>query len=270
MSALLTVLCIGDIIGQPGRLALRAGLQSIQEEHRVDFSIANIENATNGFGLSTEVYQELNALNLDAFTSGNHAFSKRKDIALYEQSPKLTRPLNFPKRVIGTGIRYLPCKDHTIAVVNLIGRVFMRPVDCPFQAIESELAAIRKQTPIIFVDLHAEATSEAQAMAWFLSKHVSCVYGTHTHVQTADDRILDGHTAAISDIGMCGSERSILGMEKEPIINEFLSQVSSRKEPARCLPYMINGILVSVDAKTGKASRISRVNKRIDNIKDAT
>ncbi len=258
MSDTIKVLCIGDLVGKPGRLMLKSWLPRIQKEHGINITIANIENISGGFGVTVKSYEELKELDIQVFTSGNHIYDKREIMSEFHRMPKLIRPLNFIEGAPGNGIRIFKYNTLKIAVVNLIGRVFMNTVDCPFRVMEKALAEIQKETPIIIVDFHAETTSEKQAMGWFLDGKVSAVYGTHTHVQTADERLLDNGTAFISDIGMTGAKDGILGMEREPVISRFLSQLPAKFQVSASSKRMINGIILTLN-HNGKATHIERV-----------
>ena len=258
----ISVLCIGDVVGKPGRAVLESHLPYIQREHNVDFTIANIENSASGFGFTKKIYDELYNVGIDAFTTGNHVYDKREVLSYFDTLEKVSRPLNFDSDHPGAGVCYYTVNTHRIAVINMMGRVFMPPTNCPFRCIEKNIDDIKKNADIIILDFHTEATSEVTAMGWFLSQKVSLVFGTHTHVQTADERILKKHTAFISDIGMTGSEDGILGMEKNLIITQFLNNLPIRKEVATRYPLMINGIIVHIDPKTGKALSIERIYRR--------
>ena len=255
----ITVLCIGDIVGNPGRNLLLKHVISLQKKHNIDFTVANIENAAGGFGVTPKVYQELGGLPIHVFTSGNHIYDKHEIMTQFHHLPKVIRPLNFAPGAPGEGIRIVQWNHLKIAVVNLIGRIFMAPSDCPFRTIRDKLKEIQKETPIIIVDFHGEATSEKQAMGYFLDGDVSIVFGTHTHVQTADERVLEKGTAYISDLGMTGAKNGILGMEPTAILNRFLTGLPARFEPEKQKPVMINAIKVIVDTKSGKAQKIERI-----------
>lgn len=255
----LNILCIGDIVGRPGRTVLQSYLTQIQKKYRIHFTIANIENSSGGFGVTDKVYKELKLLPIQAFTSGNHIYDKKEILNTLQDYSLLIRPLNFPKGNPGVGYRIFTINEHKIAVINLIGRVFMGNYDCPFQTIEYLLPEIQKQADIIIVDFHAEATSEKQALGWFLDGSVACVYGTHTHVMTADDRILEKGTAFISDVGFVGALNSILGMTKEPIITKFFNQMPAKFEVPKTGPSIFNGIVIEVDLDQKIATSIQRI-----------
>ena len=264
----LSILCIGDIVGRPGRQLLIQKLAEIQDEHNIDFTIANLENAASGFGITKKTYAELAGLSIQAFTSGNHIYAQRDSLSYFDSFTKLVRPLNYPPNSPGVGVRSFSTNGTSIAIVNLIGQVFMAPVDCPFQAITNCLDTLKKENDIVIVDFHTEATSEIQAMGWHLTEKASCVFGTHTHVMTADDHILDDYTAYISDIGMVGSGNSILGMEKSAILSQFTTHISCRKKPSLLPPYIFNAIKIDVDPKTGQALSIKRIQKSFSKLRN--
>ncbi|MEJ2110673.1 MAG: TIGR00282 family metallophosphoesterase [Acidobacteriota bacterium] len=227
------VLFIGDIFGKPGRRMVHETLHSLLHQHRIDFCIANIENAAAGFGITPKIADEFLNLGIDLLTSGNHIWDKRGIAPYLMEQPRLLRPHNYPKSTPGTGV-YIGNTNCgvRIGVVNLQGRVFMADIDCPFTIGLETIEKIRKQTPLVIVDFHAEATSEKQAMGWYLDGHVSAVIGTHTHVQTADERILPRGTAFITDIGMTGPHDSVIGSIPDLSIDRFLRQMPNRLEPA--------------------------------------
>ncbi|MCK5139607.1 MAG: TIGR00282 family metallophosphoesterase, partial [Thermodesulfovibrionia bacterium] len=210
------VLFVGDIVGEPGRKALRQGLPKLVEKLKIDFIIANAENAAGGFGITKPIGEELFAYGIDVLTSGNHIWDKKEAITYIPQEHRLLRPANYPERVPGKGsIVTSTDTGEKIAVLNISGRVFMRQIDCPFSVSEREIQKLKEQTGIIVVDFHGEATSEKLAFGWFLDGKVSAVIGTHTHVQTADETILPKGTAYITDVGMTGPVNSVIGIKKE-------------------------------------------------------
>ncbi len=258
----LTILCVGDVVGKPGRHALAQLLLEVQRNHHIDVTIANIENAAGGHGVTVPVYQEIGRHNIQVFTSGNHIYDKHEIMSQMDKCPRLIRPLNYSQKAPGKGSYITNYNGIKIAVVNLIGRVFMNPTDCPFRAIEAHLEALKAEAQIVIVDFHAEATSEKQAMGWFLNGKVSLVYGTHTHVQTADEHILDKGTAYITDIGMTGASNGILGMQLDPILNRFLTGLPSKFDTPKNGPVQLNAVKLEVDVKTGKALSIARIFER--------
>ena len=257
------ILFIGDIVGRPGRRVVRELLPGVVKEHGVELVIANAENAAAGFGITRDTVDELLECGIHLFTTGNHVWDKREVLGFIDEYPTLLRPANYPEGCPGIGHTVVKTAAGTpVAVVNLAGRVFMHPSDCPFRTAQALVEKIRRETPIILVDIHAEATSEKQALGWFLDGKVSAVLGTHTHVQTADEVVLPGGTAYLSDAGMTGPHNSIIGIEKEMIIDRFLTGMPCRFEVARG-DVRLQGAVVSVDPQTGKAHSIKRVNLRL-------
>ncbi len=258
----LSILCIGDIIGKPGRAFLKQHLKTIQQEHHIDFTVANVENAAGGFGITEKVYYELLGMDIDACTSGNHIYDKKEILGKFDQFSKLIRPLNYPPNNPGEGIRFFSVKNVKIAVINLIGRVFMGAYDCPFRCMDSILSMVQNETPLILVDFHAEATSEKQALSWHIDGKVSAVWGTHTHVQTADERILPNETASITDLGMVGAWDSVIGMGKETIIKRFLTQMPAKFDVPKSKRVIFNAIKLDIHPETGKSIGISRIQRQ--------
>lgn len=263
----MNILFIGDIVGRYGREITKKLLPELKKEFKPDLTITNGENSAAGYGITTKVYNELTEAGIDAITMGNHMWDKREVIKEIENLPNMIRPANYPKDTPGKDHIILEIKGVKVGIVNLVGRVFMQPLDCPFRVGEEIIEKIRKATPIIIVDIHAEATSEKTAMAWFLDGRVSAVIGTHTHVMTADERILPNGSAFISDLGMVGGRDSIIGMDTKSIINRFLTGMPHRFEPVKSGPGIFNAIVLKVDDKTGKALEIKRINKVIGEIK---
>ena len=258
-SGKMKILFIGDIIGRPGRQAVEKLLPGLVEEHQIDFVIANGENAAAGFGLTPAVLDNLFALGINVVTSGNHLWDKKDILPRLKKEPRLLRPANYPPEVPGTRFGVFEDKQgRKVGVFNLLGRVFMPAVDCPFRVADQVIAELKKETDIIIVDMHAEATSEKIALGWYLDGRVSAMIGTHTHVMTADERVLPQGTAYITDAGMTGGFDSVIGMEKEPIIEKFLTQLPTKFEVAEG-DVRFNGVVVEVDEQSGKARRIERV-----------
>lgn len=251
-------LIIGDIVGKPGRRVLREKLPALREEFQIDAVIANGENAAGGLGITPEVCEEIFGYGVDVVTTGNHIWDKKEILGYIDQEPRLLRPLNYPAGVPGRGSLVLEKEGRVWAVVNLSGRVFMPPLDCPFRRIDEELKILQERTKVILVDFHAEASSEKIAMGWFLDGRVSCVFGTHTHVATADERILPQGTAYITDIGMTGAHDSVIGIEVADIVGRFLTQMPVKYRVAK-ENVKLNGIVVEVDDVTGKARGIFRL-----------
>jgi len=260
----MNVLCIGDVMGRLGRRILRQHLARLQQEYDVEFTIANAENVAGGFGLTPATAQELFDLGVDVLTSGNHIWDKREILPFLDQEDALLRPANYPPGVPGKGVVVLPSQSGTyVGVLNLQGRAFMREIDCPFRKADELLPQVRQQTPVIFVDFHAEATAEKLAMGRFLDGRVSALFGTHTHVQTADEQIFPGHTAYITDLGLTGPHLSVIGMEIEGSVNRFLFQIPGRLNPAKHGAHF-NGWVVQVDRETGHALHVDRLNFPLD------
>lgn len=263
MKEIYKALVIGDVVGDTGRQALEKSLADLQWELGVDFTVVNGENISGGRGLSRRGYNLLCRLGVDAVTLGNHLWGHRDIDQLLAQAANLCRPANLPPNAPGRGWQLLPCGDLRIAVVNLLGRVYMNmpALDCPFQTMRSLLAEIRAQTPIILVDFHAETTSEKLAMANFLDGQVTAVWGTHTHVQTNDARLLPRGTAYLSDAGMTGARDSILGVETEGVVKRYLT---GRPAPFAVAhgPAQLNGLLLEF-RPDGRAVAIQTVNREV-------
>ena len=253
------LLFLGDIVGKPGRELVRKGLPTLIEHYAVDLVIANAENAAAGRGITREIGDQLLSCGVDVMTSGNHIWSQRETADYIGAEVRLLRPANFPKGVPGNG-SYLArtAGGRAVGVINVMGRVFMQELDNPFARVLEEIETLRARTRIIFVDMHAEATSEKMAMGWHLDGKVTAVIGTHTHVQTADDQILPGGTAYLTDVGMTGPHDGVIGVEKAPVIDKFLRGMPVRMETATGNP-RLNGIVIAADEDTGKATSIQRL-----------
>lgn len=264
----MNILFVGDIVGRPGREMVRKGLRALIERHGVDLVIANVENAAAGFGITKDLGDALLAYGVDVMTSGNHIWDKKEAIDYIATEPRLLRPANYPAGVPGRGSYVAQTGDgRAIGVINVMGRVFMLSIDDPFTVALREIEAIRHRTRVIVVDFHAEATSEKVAMGWHLDGKVTAVLGTHTHVQTADERILPNGTAYITDAGMTGPHDSIIGMDRESSLVRFLSGMPSKFEPATGNP-RLNGVMVEADDRTGRATRVTRVNCSEQDLED--
>lgn len=257
------ILFIGDVVGSPGRMAVRELLPELIAKKKIDFVIANCENVAAGFGVTRKVVDELYQSRVDVLTSGNHIWNKKEVLEFIGDYEKLLRPANYPAAAPGVGAIVLPAKNgELIAVLNLAGRVFMHPSDCPFATASAKVAELREKTNVIIVDIHAEATSEKRAMGWYLDGQVSAVVGTHTHVQTADEEILPQGTAYISDVGMTGPFDSVIGVKKEVVIERFLTQMPNKFELAKN-DIRMQGVIVEVDFTSGRARSIERVSVKL-------
>lgn len=262
----LRVLLIGDVVGSTGLAMFQKHIHHIKEKYAIDAIIVNGENsAPTGRGITPRVMKFFKHCGVDVVTSGNHIWAQRDIYSYLSENKDLLRPANFPSDTPGTGITIFNCKDERIAVVNIMGRVFMREhVECPFRTMESLLTYLKHQTSLIFVDVHAETTSEKIGLAHFLDGKVSGVVGTHTHVPTADERILPGGTAFVTDLGMVGALNGMLGMKKGPIIQQFITQMPTRFEVETAAPGTLSGVYIDVDIQSGKALDIKRV-RVVDN-----
>jgi metallophosphoesterase (TIGR00282 family) len=254
------ILFVGDIIGKPGRQSISRELHRLEDRYNVDIVIANGENAAGGFGLTVDVAKELFNQGIHLLTGGNHIWDKKEQVSLILADPRIIRPANYPGGAPGKGSAILTTPGGVkVGILNLEGRVFMKNLECPFRVADMEIERLKLETQIIFVDFHAEATSEKSAMGWYLDGRVSAVIGTHTHVQTADERILTQGTAFMTDAGMTGSFDSIIGMNKEETIRKFLTQLPAKFEVAK-KDIRLNGVVIEVDEQSGKAVSIERIN----------
>jgi metallophosphoesterase (TIGR00282 family) len=253
------LLFIGDIVGKPGREAISGLLKKVISEHRIEFTIANGENAAGGMGMTPEIAREILDQGVDVLTSGNHIWAKKEIFPFLDKEDRILRPANYPPHVPGRGAGVFQTKNGgKIGVINLEGRVFMKHLDCPFRIGEKEIEMVRKETPIVLVDFHAEATSEKVAMGWFLDGRVTAVLGTHTHIQTSDEKILDGGTAYITDVGMTGPMDSVIGIRKEVAVNRLLTQIPWKFDVAT-EEIELQGAIVDIDGGTGRAKGIQRI-----------
>jgi metallophosphoesterase (TIGR00282 family) len=260
----LKLLFVGDIVGRPGRYALTHALGRLVDRHCVDLVIANGENAAAGFGLTAEVAREIFDAGVDVITSGNHIWDKKEIFAFFDREPRLLRPANYPPGLPGKGGGVFKTAGGVpIGVINLEGRAFMNNLDCPFRAADALIDEISVQAKIIFVDFHAETTSEKISLGYYLDGRISALIGTHTHVQTADERILPGGSAYLTDVGMTGSRDSVIGIRKEEAIERFLTQLPIRFEVAKKDPWLC-AVLVTIDEKSGKAQAIERIQVAVD------
>ncbi|MCL6088387.1 MAG: TIGR00282 family metallophosphoesterase [Actinobacteria bacterium] len=259
------VLFLGDIIGNPGRKCLENYLDILIREENADVVIANGENAAGGIGITPEISDTLLQLGIDVITSGNHIFKKKEILDYIDREPRLLKPANYPPDTPGNGCYIFSNKKTRgceIAVFNLCGRVFIDNFDCPFRTADKVLSFISKKTSVIILDFHAEVTSEKMAIGWYLDGRVSAIIGTHTHIQTADERILNKGTAYITDVGMCGPRNSVIGVKKEIIVNRFINMMPHRFSVADSDNW-ISGAVIDIDETTGRANSIRRINRKI-------
>lgn len=259
----MNVLMIADVVARPGRLAVLQKIKNLRQEFSIDIATMNAENVAGGFSITPPIADELFESGIDLMTSGNHIFDKHEIIPFIKKNPRLLRPANYPPGTPGKGLFVGEINGFKIAVLNLLGRVFMPPnVDDPFRVADEQVNLIPDDVKIRLVDMHCEATSEKYAMGWFLDGRVSAVVGSHTHVQTADERILTGGTAYITDIGMTGSYDGVIGMDKEDVINRFTKFPNKRAEHSKG-DVWICALLISVDELTGKALKVDRIRLKI-------
>lgn len=259
----MNILIIGDICGRPGRQAAAHYIPLLRQEYQTDLIIANGENSAGGVGITAPVMDELLNAGVDVITSGNHIWDKKEILDFIDKAPRLVRPANYPPGTPGFGYTVLTKQQVRIAVVNLAGRAFMPPIDCPFREADEILTAIAEQADIIIVDFHAETTSEKMALAWYLDGRVSCLVGTHTHIQTADERILPNGTAYITDLGMVGPWDSVLGVDKDLVINKFLTGLPAKFHLADGRNVFC-AVIVKIDEATGKATAITRIKRYLN------
>ncbi len=260
------LLFIGDIVGRPGRELVRHGLAAIVDEHQIDLVIANAENAAAGFGITREIGDQLLEWGVDVMTSGNHIWDKKEAIDYIGAESRLLRPANYPAGVPGNGSYLARTRDgRSVGIINVMGRVFMHSLDDPFAVVEREIDALRSRSRVIFVDFHAEATSEKVAMGWFLDGKVTAMVGTHTHVQTADERILPKGTAYLTDVGMTGPHDSVIGVEIEAAVGRFRNAMPAKFDTATGNP-RLNAVVIEADEQTGKSLDIERLSYSLDEI----
>lgn len=253
------LLFVGDVMGKPGRRALRALLPRLVDQKRADYVVVNVENAAGGYGVNPEVLAEFADLPIDCYTTGNHVWDKKEGIEILDREPRLLRPANYPEGNPGKGL-YLgeTAAGIPVATINLEGRVFMHHLESPFAVADRLLAGIAGKAKVVLVDFHADATSEKQAMGFYLDGRVSAVLGTHTHVPTADDRVLPQGTAFLTDVGMTGPYESIIGMRVDKVLKRFLLQTPSSFEVAK-RDVRLAAAVVDIDESTGKARAIERL-----------
>jgi metallophosphoesterase (TIGR00282 family) len=253
------ILFIGDIVGKAGRQAINGVLEKTIADHEIEFTIANGENAAGGMGITPSIALEILNQGVDVLTSGNHIWAKKEIIPFLKEESRILRPANYPDLVPGRGQGVFESRNgQKVGVLNLEGRVFMKHLDCPFRTGEKEIGILSKETNIIIVDFHAEATSEKMAMGWFLDGKVSAVLGTHTHVQTSDERILNEGTAYITDVGMTGPLASVIGIRKQVALERLLTQIPWKFDVAT-EEIELQGVVVEVDSETGKSKEIKRI-----------
>lgn len=262
------LLFIGDIVGRPGRELVRTGLAALVEHHAIDLVVANGENAAAGFGITREIGEQLFDWGIDVLTSGNHIWDKKEALEYIGIEPRLLRPANYPAGAPGSGSYLARTKDNvSVGIINVMGRVFMLPIDDPFTSVLREIDALRTRARILFVDMHAEATSEKIAMGWHLDGKATAVIGTHTHVQTADERILPKGTAYLTDVGMTGPHDSIIGVEVDAALSRFRTGLPQRFETATANP-RLNAVIVEADEQSGRAIDIERLSYSLDELEE--
>jgi metallophosphoesterase (TIGR00282 family) len=255
---------IGDIVGRPGRRAVKELLPSLLREYQIDLVLANGENAAGGNGITPDLAEELFTFGVDILTMGNHVWDKKEILPYFEVENRIVRPANYPPGAPGKGFLIFPVtRNVKVGVLNLAGRVFMGDLDCPFRCADAMLAEIKRQTPVIIVDFHAEATSEKQALGWYLDGRVTAVLGTHTHTQTADERLLPAGTAYITDVGMTGPRDSVLGVKSEIILKKFMTQMPVRFEIADGVA-QLNAVVLGINPANGEAYSIKRVQRYLE------
>ena len=264
----LRILFIGDIVGRPGRELVRQGLGGLVDHHAIDLVIANAENAAAGFGITREIGDQLLEWGVDVMTSGNHIWDKKEALDYIGTESRLLRPANYPAGAPGNGSYLARSKDgQTVAVINVMGRVFMPLLDDPFAIVLKEIEALKSRARIIFVDFHAEATSEKIAMGWHLDGKVTAVVGTHTHVQTADERVLPKGTAYLTDVGMTGPHDSVIGVDIQAALGKFITGLPARFDTATENP-RLNAVVIDADEQTGRATDIERLSYGLEELND--
>jgi metallophosphoesterase (TIGR00282 family) len=257
------ILFIGDIVGEPGRHAVKELVPKIIKKEKIDFVVANGENAAGGSGITPMLADELLGSGVDVITSGDHIWKRKEIVDRLSQDARILRPANYPRESPGSGSTVVESKSGTeVGVINLQGRVFMQAIECPFRAAKAEVDRIKNRARVIIVDVHAEATSEKIALGWFLDGTVSAIIGTHTHVQTADEKILPKGTAFLTDAGMTGPFDGVIGRNKEQILARFISQLPAKFEMAEG-DVQLHGAIIDVDEKTGKADSIKRIQEKL-------
>ena len=257
------ILVVGDTVGKPGRRACSVLIPKVRQRENIDFVVVNCENIAGGSSITRDTVDEIFNAGADVITSGDHIFKKKEASELVEKNHRILRPLNYPSGTPGKGSVVVQAKNGVrVGVINLLGRVFLKPIDCPFKTIEKELENLHRETTVILVDIHAEATSEKVAMGWFLDGKVSAVFGTHTHIQTADETILPRGTAYITELGMCGPYESVIGRKTEQVLKQFMTQIPTPLEVADG-DARLSGAIIEVDASSGKAISIKRIHEKL-------
>lgn len=256
------ILFLGDICSEVGRLAVINNLKKIRESEEIAFVIVEAENAASGFGITPKLANELFDVGVDCITLGDHFLDRKEIVPMLESDPRILRPANHHNDVPGRGANIYTNDYMKIGVISLLGRIFLKPIGCPFEKSLAEIDNIKKETPIILVDFHAEATAEKKALGWYLDGKVTGVIGTHTHIQTADEQILPNGTAYITDVGMCGAMDSVLGMRVDLSVKKMLYGIPLRLQPAKENVH-INGAIITVDTEIGKALAIKRLDRKI-------
>jgi 2',3'-cyclic-nucleotide 2'-phosphodiesterase len=258
------ILFIGDIVGKPGRQAIRGLLRKVIADYEIEFTIANGENSAGGMGITPAIALEILGEGVDVLTSGNHIWAKREIIPFLDEENRLLRPANYPGRAPGRGMGiFHAANGQSVGVLNLEGRVFMKSLECPFRVGEKGIESLKEETKIVIVDFHAEATSEKKALGWFFDGKASAVLGTHTHVQTSDEKVLSEGTAYITDVGMTGPNDSVIGIRKQVALGRFLTQIPWKFDVATG-EVELQGITVDVDPQTGKANEIRRIRMALE------
>jgi 2',3'-cyclic-nucleotide 2'-phosphodiesterase len=259
MANSLRILLFGDVVGTPGRVVFQKHVERLRNQYKADGIIVNGENSAGGKGITSKIAKFFRHNHVDVITTGNHIWQHREIYTYLQQSSDVLRPANYPTECPGKGVVLFNCKGYTIGVLNIQGRVFMQDhLSCPFKTADSQLTYLKAQTNMVIVDFHAEATSEKAGLAYYLDGRVSAVVGTHTHVQTADERILPKGTAFITDLGMAGALDSMIGMKKESIIRKFITQMPAKFEVESEGPMVLCGVCIEIDVSTGKALSIER------------
>ena len=261
------LLFIGDIVARPGRDLIRRGVRALARHHAVDLVVANVENAAGGAGITREILDEVLKAGVDVLTSGNHIWDKREVLEFIDKTPRLLRPANYPPGTPGAGAHlWRGPEGEAVGIINAMGRVFLANIDDPFAVVNEEIEKVRAAgARVVLVDFHAEATSEKVAFGWFLDGRVTAVVGTHTHVQTADERVLPGGTAYITDVGMTGAHDGVIGMERTSVIARFTTALPARFEPASGDP-RLNAVLIDADPESGRARSIQRLSLSADEL----